>query len=105
MVLSFCLLLSSTKDFMILRKPLTYEIDLVPCHVLISQEDWASLRDREETKGNWDPFLLVAAPENHQIGEKTSQLVLVDILALSVTAWIPLGYRFKLFDPLEFPVV
>ena len=61
--------------------------------------------DREETKGNWDPFLLVAAPENNQIGEKMSQLVLVDILAPSVTAWIPLGYRFKPFDPLEFPVV
>lgn len=83
---SSCLQLSSIEDFMILRKPLTCEIDLVPCHVLISQEDAASLRDREVAKENWDPFLLVAAPESSQIGEKMSQLVLVGILAPSVTA-------------------
>lgn len=52
MVLSSCLLLRSIEDFMILRKPLTCEIDLVPCHVLISQEDAASLRDREVAKAN-----------------------------------------------------
>lgn len=89
MILSSCLLLSSIEDFMTLRKPLAYEIDFVPCHVLISQEDWASLRDREETKGTQDPFLLVAAPESNQVDRR--EHVLVGILVALVMAWMSLG--------------
>lgn len=80
-----------------MKKALSYEVVFIPCHILIPQENWVSLRERVcVCKGNSGPL---GSWLRKQLGRKERtwvSWVLPGILALLVTDWIPLCYRLEL---------